>query len=212
VSALFELFEPLAAQSGEVAGVPYLLQPNFPLLLVNTAFGFEPGALDRLEARFAQAGLPLAFTLPEDDPALPELAALGFSPSATFELCQAQPSKRSFWTEQVPWSEAWSLSRILTEAYGAPEWRFPFAQALGKLLRREGSSAFFAYLYGDAVGAVVTYRGVGLLAGVVPARQGHGAGTGLLGRIAPMPFLRLAGSEAEFPGEALRRFVRLGPA
>jgi len=27
-----------------------------------------------------------------------------------------------------------------------------------------------------------------------------------------MPFLRLAGSEAEFPGEVLRRFVRLGPA
>lgn len=204
---LFDLYQPLAAQSGQVAGVPYLLQPNFPLLLANTAFGYSEGALKEIEDRFRMAGAPLAFTVPERFDAS-ELLALGFQPSASFELCQPEPSVRAYWTEHVPWSEAWTIARILTEAYGAPEWRFPFSQAVGKLLQNPEASGFVAYLYGDAVGAVLTYRGAAILAGVMPQRQGNDVGAGLLGRIHPAPFVRLAGTEAEFPGRVQQRFVR----
>ncbi len=206
---LYELYLPLASRqhSGEVAGISYLLQPNFPLLLTNTAFGFSSLALEVLRTRFAEVGAPLSCTLPEhSDPA--ELLAQGFRPSATFELCRSEPSHQAYWSEQVPWSEAWELARILTEAYAAPEWRFPFSHAVGKLLQSPNSSAFVAYLYGEAVGAVLTHQGVGILAGVVPERQGNNIGAGLIGRVHPMPFVRLAGTETEFPGQVQGRFVR----
>ncbi|MFN3392780.1 MAG: GNAT family N-acetyltransferase [Meiothermus ruber] len=136
------------------------------------------------------------------------LLAAGYRASATFELCQSEPSHRAFWTEQVPWSEAWSIARILTEAYQVPQWRFPVSQRIGKLLQDPDSQAFVAYLYGEAVGAILVYQGIGLLAGVVPKRLGHGVGAALIGRIDPRPFLRPAGTEAEFPGQVLNRFIR----
>lgn len=204
---LFDLYRPLAAQSGELSGIPYLLQPNFPLLLANTAFGYHRAALKPLEERFRRIGAPPAFTVPEGFDAS-ELVASGYQPSATFEVCQSQASVRAHWTEHVPWSEGWTLSRLLTDAYGAPEWRFPFSQAAGKLLQQPDASGFIAYLYGGAVGAVLVCKGVGILAGVIPERQGNGAGAGLLGRIHPMPFVRLAGTEGEFPGQVEEQFVR----
>lgn len=177
------------------------------MLLANTAFGYAEAAQKELEARFQAIGAPPAFTVLEgDDPSA--LCALGYRPSATFELCQSEPSHRAFWSEQVPWSEAWSIARILTEAYQVPQWRFPVSQRIGKLLQDPGGQAFVAYLYGEAVGAILVYRGVGLLAGVVPRRWGHGVGAALIGRIDPRPFLRLAGTEAEFPGRVLSRFIR----
>lgn len=205
---LFDLYLPLASKlhSSAEGAVPYLLQPNFPLLLTNTAFGFEDAAHTKLEARFNQVGAPMAYTLSEGTN--PKLAEMGFQPSAQFEVCQSEPSKRAYWTEHVPWSEAWTIAKILTEAYGAPDWRFPFSQALGKLLQNPQNSAFVAYLYGDAVGAIVTSGEVGILAGVVPQRQGQDVGLGLLGRINPKPFIRLTGTETELPGRALERFVR----
>lgn len=204
---LFDLYQPLAAQSGEVAGVLYLLQPDFPLLLTNTAFGYREAALKELTDRFQMIGAPVAFTVPEHFDAS-ELVALGFQPSATFELCESESSARAYWTEHVPWSEAWNTARILTEAYAAPEWRFPFSQAVGKLLQKPQGSAFVAYLYGDAVGAILTCRGTGIFAGVLSERLGSGVGAGLIGRIHPLPFVRLAGTEAEFPGQVQQRFVR----
>lgn len=204
---LFDLYQPLAAQSGEVAGVSYLLQPDFPLLLTNTAFGYREAALKELADRFRRLGAPLAFTVPERFDAS-ELVALGFQPSATFELCESEPSARAYWTEHVPWSEAWTIARILTEADAAPEWRFPFSQAVGKLLQKPQGSAFVAYLYGHAVGAILTYRGTGIFAGVLSERLGSGVGAGLIGRIHPLPFVRLVGTEAEFPGQVQQRFVR----
>ncbi|WP_347708918.1 hypothetical protein [Meiothermus sp. CFH 77666] len=206
---LHELYRPLAsgAHSGEVAGIPYLLQPNFPLLLANTAFGYAEAARKELEARFCAIGAPPAFTVQEGQDAS-ALLALGYRPSAIFEVCQSKPSPRAYWTEQVPWSEAWSISRILTEAYRTPEWRFPFSHAVGKLLQNPHSQAFVAYLYGEAVGAILTHQEVGLLAGVVPGRLGNGVGAALIGRIHPRPFIRLAGTEAEFPGQVQSRLVR----
>lgn len=204
---LFEALCPLATQAGEVEGIPYLLQPNFPLWLTNTAFGFSASALQEIEARFGAIEAPPAFLLPEALDAA-ELSQRGYRAEATFELCQSEPSVRSYWTEHVPWSEAWSIGKILTQAYQAPQWRFPLSQAVGKLLQKPDTSAFVAYLYGDAVGAVLTNKGLGILAGVVPGRHGNGAGAGLLGRIAPMPFIRLAGLESEFPGQVRARFVR----
>lgn len=206
---LHELYRPLAsgAHAGEVAGIPYLLQPHFPLLLTNTAFGYAEAARTELEARFRAIGAPPAFTVLEDfDPS--ELLALGYRPSAVFEFCQPIPSPRAFWTEQVPWSEAWTISRILTEAYHTPQWRFPFSHAVGKLLQSSQNQAFVAYLYGDAVGAILIHQEVGLLAGVIPKQLGHGVGAALMGRIHPRPFIRLAGTEAEFPGQVQSRFVR----
>ncbi|GIW23782.1 hypothetical protein [Meiothermus sp.] len=206
---LHELYRPLASSghSGEVAGIPYLLQPHFPLLLANTAFGYSEAAQKELEVRFRAVGAPPAFTVTEDLDAS-ALLALGYRPSANFELCQSEPSPRAYWTEQVPWSEAWSIARILTEAYGVPEWRFPFSHAVGKLLQNPHSQAYVAYLYGEAVGAILTHQEVGLLAGVVPGRLGHGVGAALIGRIHPRPFIRLAGTEAEFPGQVQNRLVR----
>lgn len=206
MSDLFEALRPLAAQAGEVEGIPYLLQPNFPLLLTNTAFGYSEHALRQIEARFAAIEAPPAFLLPQAFDA--ELIQQGYRAEVSFELCQSEPSVRSYWTEHVPWSEAWTIGKILTEAYGAPQWRFPLTQAVGKLLQKPDSSAFVAYLYGEAVGAVLTHRGLGILAGVLPGKQGKGAGAGLLGRIHPLPFIRLAGLEAEFPGRVQARFVR----
>lgn len=204
---LFELYQPLAARanSGELGGIPYLLQPNFPLLLANSAFGFNPEVHSELEARFTQIGAPMAYTLP-DTTEVP--STFDLRPSTTFELCQSEPSKRAYWTEHVPWSEAWTIAKILTEAYGVPQWRFPMSHALGKLLQNPENNAFVAYLYGEAVGAIVTHQKVGILAGVVPSRQGQGVGLGLLGRIHPMPFVRLAGTENELPGAVLRRWIR----
>jgi len=204
---LHELFQPLAPESGVVGGVPYLLQPNFPLLLANTGFGYSETALKELPALFEMVGAPPAFLLPERFDAS-ELSVLGFRPSAIFEICQSQPSVRSYWTEHVPWSEAWTIGRILTEAYGVPEWRFPVSQALGKLLQKPQANAFVAYLYGDAVGAMVTHKKVGILSGVLPDKQGNGLGAGLIARIHPMPFVRLAELEAEFPGQVQARFIR----
>lgn len=206
---LHELYLPLASRqhSGEVAGIPYLLQPNFPLLLTNTAFGFNESVLQELRTRFTQVGAPLACTLPEQfDPA--GLSALGFRPSATFELCQSEPSPRAYWTEQVPWSEAWTISRLLTEAYNAPDWRFACSHPVGKLLQNPSNHAFVAYLYGDAVGAILTHQEVSLLAGVVPERLGNGVGAALVGRIHPRLFIRMAGDETEFPGQVQSRFIR----
>ncbi|MBF6596316.1 MAG: hypothetical protein IVW51_17955 [Thermaceae bacterium] len=204
---LFELYRPLAAQSGEVARIPYLLAPNFPLLLTNTAFGFHKAALKEIRDRFRRVGAPPAFTVPEHFD-VSELVAMGFRPTTTFELCESKPSARAYWTEHVPWSEAWNIARILTEAYAAPEWRFPFSQAVGKLLQKPEGNAFVAYLYGDAVGAILAYRRIGIFAGVLSERLGSGVGAGLIGRIHPLPFVRLAGTEAEFPGQVQQRFVR----
>ncbi|GIW34540.1 hypothetical protein [Meiothermus sp.] len=206
---LHELYRLLAsgAHAGEVAGIPYLLQPNFPLLLSNTAFGYTEAARTELEARFRAIGAPPAFTVPEGQDAS-ALLAQGYRPSAIFEFCQSESSPRAYWTEQVPWSEAWSISRILTEAYRTPEWRFPFSHAVGKLLQNPHSQAFVAYLYGEAVGAILTYQEVGLLAGVVPRRLDSGVGAALIGRIHPRPFIRLAGTGAELPGQVQSRFVR----
>lgn len=206
---LYKLYRPLAsaAHSGEVGGLPYLLQPGFPLLLANTAFGYAEAAREELEVRFQAIGAPPAFTVLESfDPS--GLLALGYRPSAIFELCQSEPSPRAYWTEQVPWSEAWSIARLLTEAYQAPQWRFPFAERVGRLLQDPNNLAFVAYLYDDAAGAILTHRAVGLLAGVIPRRLKNGVGAALVGRIHPRPFLRLAGSEAELPGHTLRRFLR----
>ncbi|MCS7067342.1 MAG: hypothetical protein N2Z75_00630 [Meiothermus sp.] len=206
---LYELFRPLASgpHSGEIGGVPYLLQPSFPLLLANTAFGYAEAAQRGIEARFQAIGAPPAFTLPEAHDAS-ALLEHGYQPSAVFELCLPEPSPRAYWTEQVPWSEAWSIARILTEAYHAPEWRFPFSHSVGKLLQNPHNQAFVGYLYGEAVGAILVSREAGLLAGVVPNRLGRGVGAALLGRIHPRPFLRLAGTEAEWPGQVQSRFVR----
>lgn len=206
---LYSLYRPLASRlhSGEVGGIPYLLQPNCPLLLANTAFGYLEAAQKELEARFQAVGAPPAFTVLEDsDPSA--LLAAGYRATAVFELCQSEPSPRAHWTEQVPWSEAWSIARILTEAYQAPQWRFLFAERVGRLLQDPHSQAFVAYLYGDAVGAILTHQGTGLLAGVVPPRLGNGVGAALVGRIHPRPFVRLAGTEAELPGRVLSRFIR----
>lgn len=206
---LHALYRPLAsgAHAGEVAGIPYLLQPNFPLLLSNTAFGYSEAARKQIETRFQAIGAPPAFTVPEGQDAA-ALLTLGYRPSAIFEFCQSEPSPRAYWTEQVPWSEAWSVSHILTEAYRTPEWRFPFSHALGKLLQNPHSQTFVAYLYGEAVGAILTHQEVGLLAGVVPRRLGNGVGAALVGRIHPRPFIRLAGTEAELPGQVQSRFIR----
>lgn len=185
---LYPLYRPLAsaAHSGEVAGIPYLLQPSFPLLLANTAFGYLEAAREELEARFRAVGAPPAFTVLEGSETS-RLPDLGYRATAAFELCQPEPSPRAYWTEQVPWSEAWSIARLLTEAYQAPQWRFPFAERVGRLLQDPHSQAFVAYLYGDAAGAILTHRGTGLLAGVVPPRLGNGVGAALLGRIHPGP-------------------------
>lgn len=204
---LFEALRPLASETGEVDGVPYLLQPNFPLWLSNTAFGYNQNALKEVEAKFTAVGAPPAFLLPQQSDAS-ELLNRGYSPQATFELCPSEPSVRSYWTEHVPWSEAWTIGKILTEAYGAPQWRFPVAQSIGKLLQKPDASAFVAYLYGEAVGALLTHKGIGILCGVIPDKHGNGLGAGLIGRIYPMPFIRLAGLETEFPAQAQRRFVR----
>lgn len=202
---LFDLYKPLATRSGEIGGVPYLLQPNFPLLLANTAFDFKAAAYEELEAHFAQAVVPLSYTLPENI-ILP--SAFGFIPSAIFELCASQPSVRAGWTEHVPWSEGWTIAKILTEAYRMPEWRMPFSSPVGKFLQNPENSAFIAYLYGDSVGAILTTPEAAILAGVTPKRLGNGVGTGLIGRIHPKPFVRLAGTADEFPGEVIQRFVR----
>ncbi|MFC6919585.1 hypothetical protein [Meiothermus taiwanensis] len=206
---LYPLYRPLAsaAHSGEVAGIPYLLQPSFPLLLANTAFGYLEAAREELEARFRAVGAPPAFTVLEGSETS-RLLDLGYRATAAFELCQSEPSPRAYWSEQVPWSEAWSIARLLTEAYQAPQWRFPFAERVGRLLQDPHSQAFVAYLYGDAAGAILTHQGTGLLAGVVPPRLGNGVGAALVGRIHPRPFVRLAGSEAELPGRVLSRFIR----
>ncbi|MCX7602349.1 MAG: hypothetical protein N2Z75_10480 [Meiothermus sp.] len=206
---LHELYRLLASgpHSGEVEDIPYLLQPNFPLLLANTAFGYSEAAQKEIEARFRAIGAPPAFTVPEDLDAS-TLLVLGYQPSAIFELCQSEPSPRAYWTEQVPWSEAWSIARILTEAYHTPEWRFPFSHSVGKLLQNPHNQAFVAYLYGEAVGAILVSEEVGLLAGVVPKRLGNQVGAALIGRIHPRPFLRLAGTGAEWPGQVQNRFVR----
>lgn len=206
---LYPLYRPLASRlhSGEVGGIPYLLQPSFPLLLANTAFGYLEAAQRELEARFQAVGAPPAFTVLEgSDPSA--LLASGYRATAVFELCQSEPSPRAYWTEQVPWSEAWSIARLLSEAYQAPQWRFALAERVGKLLQDPHSQAFVAYLYGDAVGAILVHGGVALLAGVRPERLGQGVGAALVGRIHPRPFMRLAGTEAELPGQVLSRFVR----
>jgi hypothetical protein len=204
---LFDLYLPLASRqhSGEVSNVPYLLQPNFPLLLANTAFDFKEEAHGELEARFAQAGIPLSYTLPEGFE-IP--STFDFRPATIFELCASQPSVRAHWTEHVPWSEGWTIAKIMTEAYGMPEWRMPFSSPVGKFLQNPNHSAFIAYLYGDGVGAVLTTPEAAILVGVTPKRLGNGVGAGLIGRIHPKPFLRMAGTEAEFPGQVIRRFVR----
>ncbi len=160
-----------------------------------------------IEARFTAIGAPPAFTVLEGtDPSA--LLAAGYRPTTIFELCQSEPCHRAFWSEQVPWSEAWSIAHILTEAYQVPRWRFPFSQRVGKLLQAPGSQAFLGYLYGEAAGTMLTYQEVGLLAGVVPKRLGHGVGAALVGRIYPKHFIRLAGTEEEFPGQVQGRFVR----
>lgn len=205
---LFELYRPLSTESGQVGAVPFLLQTESPLLLANTAFDFKPEALPQLQTLFDSAQVPLSFTLPQDHPAIPELSASGYQPSARFELCQTQPSVRGIWAEQVPWSEGWSIANILTEAYGVPQWRFPLSQTLGKALRTGKCDAYVSYVYGETVGAIVAHQGVGLLAGVVPKRLGHGVGASLLARIHPATFVRMEGQAAEFGGEIQQRFTR----
>ncbi|PZA08838.1 MULTISPECIES: hypothetical protein [unclassified Meiothermus] len=202
------LYRPLAAEAGAVRGVRYLLQPEFPLLLANAAFDFDPAAVEELDRRFASTGAPLAFILPEDHPRLEEVRGAGFIPQEAFELCTTQPSARATWAEHVPWSEAWTLSRILTEAYGAPQWRYPFAQALGKALRKGAGQAFIAYLYHQPAGAAIVHQGVGLLLGVEPKQRGKGIGDSLTGRIHPARFLRLGTTATEFPGEVLTTYRR----
>lgn len=209
---LLSTFAPLASQQGEIAGVPYLLQSEAPLLLANTAFGYHPNALSELGALFNSVGAPLAFTLPHTHPAVAQLQAQGFAVSHRYSLCQSQSSPRAFWTEQVSWAEAWNLSELITQAYGAEAWRFPFTQVLGKALRKGWLQAYCAYLYGDAAGAAVVSNEVGLLLGVRPQRWGQGVGLSLLARLHPLPFLRLAGWENELPGTELQRWVRLQPA
>ncbi|WP_233498244.1 hypothetical protein [Meiothermus sp. QL-1] len=195
------------AHSGEVAGVPYLLQPSFPLLLANTAFGYDPEATSTIEARFRSIGAPPAFTLPEGADAS-GLLARGYRPVAVFELCAPKSASSQIQTEQVPWSEAWRLARLITEAYQAPQWRLAFAQAVGRLLQSPENTAFVAYLEHEALGAALVGRGVGLLLGVLPSSLGQGVGSALLGRLYPGPFIRPEGSAVEFPGQPLQRFVR----
>lgn len=204
---LFDLYLPLASSqhSGEVGGVPFLLQPNFPLLLANTAFEFREEAHEELAARFTQAGIPISYTLPENAP-LP--MGFGLQPSTAFELCTSVPSVRAQWTEHVPWSEGWTIARILTEAYRMPEWRMPLSSPVGKFLQHPDHSAFIAYLYADGVGAVLATKVAAILLGVTPSRLGNGVGAGLIGRIYPKPFIRPAGTEAEYPGEVIQRYVR----
>lgn len=205
------LYQLLAAESGAVRGVRYLLQPEFPLLLANAAFDFDPAAAEELEQRFSSIGAPLAFILPDDHPRLEEVRGAGFRAQEALELCTTQPSARATWAEHVPWSEAWTLGKILTEAYGAPQWRYPFAQTLGKSLRQGACQGFIAYLYYEPVGAVIVSQGTGLLLGVEPGRRERGVGQSLIGRIHPARFLRLGTTATEFPGEVLatyRRYTR----
>lgn len=205
---LWTLYQSLASKrhSGQVEGLPYLLQPQFPLLLTNTAFGYKAAAQREIEARFLALGAPPAFTLCEAaDPSA--LLAAGYRPRATFELCIAEAHPTPHRVERVPWSEAWKVARILTEAYGAEAWRLAFAQAVGRYLKDPYHSALIVRTEGRAVGAALTGE-VGLLVGVLPVGLGQGAGRALLGSIHPRPFLRLAGSEAEFPGQVVGRFVR----
>jgi hypothetical protein len=205
---LFDLYRPLSSQSGQVKSVPYLLQTGSPLLLANTAFGFKAQALAELQAFFGSAEIPLSFTLPPEHPKNSELSASGYKPSASFELCSTQPSVRAQWAEHVPWSEAWTIADILSDAYLVPQWRFPLSQTLGKALRTGGCEAFVSYVYGEAVGAILTHQGVGILAGVKAKRLNHGVGASLLGRIHPTTFVRMAGQADEFPGELKQRFIR----
>jgi hypothetical protein len=205
------LYRPLAAESGTVEGVRYLLQPEFPLLLANAAFDFNPEAVEDLENRFASIEAPLAFILPDDHLGLEEVQGAGFAAREIFELCETQPSARATWAEHVPWSEAWTVGKLLTEAYGAPRWRYPFTQTLGKALRQGDCQAFIAYLYYEPAGAVIVHQGMGLLLGVEPGRLGSGVGQSLTGRIHPSRFLRLHETAAEFPGQVLmtyRRYTR----
>jgi hypothetical protein len=206
---LFDLYHPLSNQSGDIGSISYLLQTEFPLLLANTAFDYEAEALPQLKALFGSAEVPLSFTLKGDSPAIPELSAMGYGLSASFHLCPTQPSVRAQWAEHVPWSEAWTIANILTEAHGVPQWRFPLSQTLGKALRTGGCDAFVSYMYGEAVGAIVTHQGVGILAGVLPKRANQGVGASLLARIHPAAFIRMEGQEAEFAGEVQHRFIRL---
>ena len=205
---LFELYRPLANQSGEAGGVPYLLQTESPLLLANTAFDFKPETLPELQQLFDSSQVPLCFTLPENHQSSPELLAIGYRPSAIFELCQTQPSVRGMWAEHVPWSEAWNLAKILTEAHGVPQWRFPLTQVLGKSLRSGGCGAYLSYVYGEAVGAIIVHQNVGILSGILPKRLQHGVGASLLARIHPASFIRQEGQADEFPGEVQQRFIR----
>lgn len=201
------LYRPLAAESGAVGGVRYLLQPEFPLLLANAAFDFDPAAVEELEGRFSSVGAPLAFILPDEHPRLEELRSAGFAAQEAFELCTTHPSARATWAEHVPWSEAWTLSKILTEAYEAPQWRYPLSQTLGRALQK-GCQGFIAYLYYEPVGAAIVHQGTGLLLGVEPRRLGSGIGHSLIGRIHPGSFVRLRQSAAEFPGEVLATYRR----
>lgn len=205
------LYRPLAAESGTVGEVRYLLQPEFPLLLANAAFDFALDAVEDLENLFSSIRAPLAFILPDDHPGLEEVQGAGFVARETFELCETQPSARATWAEHVPWSEAWTVGKLLTEAYEAPQWRYPFTQALGKALRQGDCQAFIAYLYYEPAGAVIVHQGIGLVLGVEPKRLGNGVGRSLIGRIHPSRFLRLLETAAEFPGQVrmtYRRYTR----
>ncbi|MER3479488.1 MAG: hypothetical protein C4327_03125 [Meiothermus sp.] len=205
------LYQPLAAKAGAVGGVRYLLQPEFPLLLANAAFDFTPEAVEDLEPLFSSIGAPLAFILPDGHPRLEEVLGAGFVAGEAFELCQTQPSARATWAEHVPWSEAWTLGKILTEAYRAPQWRYPLAQTLGKALQQGGCQAFIAYLYYQPAGVAMVHGGTGLLLGVEPGRLGSGVGQSLVGRIHPGHFIRWPQTATEFPGQVLmtyRRYTR----
>ncbi|RIH89488.1 hypothetical protein Mlute_00284 [Meiothermus luteus] len=206
---LCALYRPLASRehSGQAGGLPYLLQPQFPLLLTNTAFGHKAAAQREIEARFLALGAPPAFTLWEEADASALLAA-GYRPGGTFELCVAEAHPTPHRVVRVPWSEAWKVARILTEAYGASAWRLAFAQAVGRWLQNPSHTALIAYAQGHALGAALVAEPAGLMLGVLPDGLGQEAGRALLSRIHPRPFIRAAGTELELPGRVVGRLVR----
>jgi GNAT superfamily N-acetyltransferase len=217
---LYEAYRPLATHSGQLGSTPYLLQTGFPLLLANTAFGYQ--ALDRvaLEELFASHGAPAAFTLSQTlhetahETVDAELQSLGYRPENTFSLCRfvgGLDESRKARVEQVPWSQAWNLARVFAVAYQGPQWRYPLAQALGKLLQKPGSLAYLAYQDTKEVGMAVVHEDITTLAAVLPDYQGQGIGQALLGRAQGQNsglFICIEGLEAEFGGQVQECFVR----
>lgn len=168
----FRFWQRLSETQADLSGGRALANLSAPFLLANAAWYPQPGSLQSVAEWYTECGLPPALVAPmlKDSDLERTLKEGPFMRERRFGFRKLEPAPEAddeTVVEQVSWAQGRTLGDLLAARYEMLQYGVAVGAALTRAMQKsEGITGYVAYR-DEAVGAMVSLEGDGVLAAMV---------------------------------------------